>query len=235
MCGFSVVVPVKDECAVRCVGCLKPVLFGSNELIVVGDSKSLSVIKSTQYVKLVECSVGFEEAVNLAVKMARNDVIVKLDADISIVSEDLLGLIEKLRYYDLVSCPASTRAKSWFMNFLFVGRDIVQHFAPLKRSSHGNTLIFRKRDLAEFGGFHFDTKLHLLYEQSGKNIFVARCSYAHEFRRNYNVNFVKKRQVESGVKRCQLGIGLKRSLFHAIVRGRPFVVAGWLKEHFGRR
>lgn len=231
--SFSIVIPAKGEkdCLPRTVGALRyfPV---SVEVIVVGDRESLDSIKSFSYVTCIESPADMETAVNLGIQRAKNNIIVKIDSDIVINWYDLMYLVGFLFDYDLVSCSASTRAKSTLMNFLFIGRDVLQTVAPLGCSSNGNTLIFRKADLAQFGGFHYDTKLHFKYQGAGKRILVINKTYAKEYRACYSIAFVKGRQINSGIKRRQLGISFKRSLFHAIVRGRPFVVVGWLQEHW---
>lgn len=233
--SFSVVIPAKNEKELpRTIKSLDYfTLYKDFEIIVVGDRESLDTITEFDAKLILEPeNSSMVDAMNIGIKYAKNNIIVKLDADISIHSFYLSKLLSCMNRYDLVSCSASTRTKSTLMNFLFTGRDFFQKYAPLGGSTHGNTMIFRKSDLEDCAGFHYDTELHKIYMESRKRILVINKPYAKEFRPDYSIRFVKKRQLESGHKRHQLGISGSRTLFHTVVRVRPFVIAGWLQEYY---
>lgn len=235
--GFSVIIPAYNETETlrRCIRSIYEItLFSQTEIIVVGNKRSLDAVRHYSRLKLIETEENMEDSMNRGIRESKNDNIVKLDADISINPVDVFYLVDFLGKYDLVSCPAVTDAKSVLMRFLFAGRNILQKYA-LDLSSNGNTLIFRRSDLEAFGGFHYDTKLHFLYLNAGKRVYVDPSPFAKEYRSDYSVGFVKRRQIESGIKRYCLGVGFVRSTFHSIVRGRPFVLAGYLMARFGGR
>lgn len=231
----SVVIPAWNEQdnLPRCIQSIYPITNSNqNEIIVVGDKNSIDSVKKFPKVKRIHCTRSMTEAMNIGISQAKNDVIVKIDADIAINPVSLIRLIFKINSYDLISCPATTKGSNLLMNLIFTGRDCLLHFAPLKRSSHGNTLIFRKSEIKKLGSFQYDTKLHFLFAKNGKKIYVDNHAHAKEYRKDYSISFCKKRQIESGIKRCQLGVSFARSLFHSLCRGRPFVIAGWLQQRF---
>lgn len=240
---FSIVIPAKNEeqTLPRCIhSILAMLLLEDCEIIVVSDKISLMSLEMfSRYLPfganlhLIESEADMIGAMNIGIQRAKNDVIVKLDADIAIFVGHIIELVKRLDEFDLVSCPAVTFGKTLIMQFLFAGRNILQRFSFGGLQSNGNTLIFRRSDLIETGGFQYDTKLHLQYLKLNRRVFVDRLPYAKEYRPDYSVKFCKKRQIESGFKRFELGVPFTRSLFHAIARGRPFVVAGYLKAKYG--
>lgn len=233
--NVSVIIPAwnEQETLPRCIQSIYDITNSKqNEIIVVGDQNSLDSVRQFSKIKRIHCIGSMTQAMNIGIQKAKNEIIVKIDADISIDLVSLIRLFFKINKYDLISCPATTKGNKLLMNFIFIARDCLLHFAPLKRSSHGNTLIFRKSDIKKLGSFQYDTQLHFLYLKNGKKIYVDDHASAKEYRKNYSIAFCKKRQIESGIKRCQLGVSFPRSFFHSFCRGRPFVIVGWLQQHF---
>lgn len=227
----SVIIPAKNETMTldRCLRSLKktdqPV-----ECFVVGDHTSVQTAKKHSWVHTILSDASMEKAVNVGINSANHETILKLDADIQLPPDFFTIMLTKLNENSLLSCPATTRCSKTFLNVCFIGRDLLDTIAPAGRSSHGNSLFFKKSEVLKLGGFRYDTKLHQIYEKESLPICVVSSMRVYEFRETYSIQFIKKQQLASGKARHQLGIGFFRTLFHSISRLRFFVLAGWMQE-----
>jgi glycosyltransferase involved in cell wall biosynthesis len=234
--NVSIVIPAKEETTTlqRCLTALELAHYDNLECLVVGDRISLQSAEKHTWVKKILADVPLEEAVELGIQTSRNELILKVDADIILPKDLLQRFLAELDSHSLVSCPASTRCTTLWLNLFFIGRDFLDKIAPIGRSTHGNSVLFKKSDVEALGGFRLNSRLHQLYQDSGKPITILGNLRVSEFREDYSLTMIVNRQLTSGRKRFELGNGFWRTLFHAIMRIRPFVIAGWLQRRLTR-
>jgi len=230
----SIVIPAKDE-ERNILRCLKAIeALRENEelecIVVAPDLETINSAKKFTFVKAIHFPGDMESAVNEGIKHASNDLILKMDADILLPQNFFEVMLPEGENYDLVSCPASTRSGKFWLDFFFWLRDQLLKIAPLGRSTHGNSVFFRKALIEEIGGFRYDTALEKEALKRGKKVLIVDKIRVLEFREDFTVKRILKRQYEAGRKRRQLGIGFLRTLAHSTFRGRPAVVIGWLIE-----
>jgi glycosyltransferase involved in cell wall biosynthesis len=230
----SIVIPAKNEekTIQRCLKAIEA-LRKNQELeciVVAPDIKTINSAKKFHFVKVIQFPGDMESAVNKGIKYASYDLILKMDADIILPQNFFEVMLPETENYDLVSCPASTRSGKFWLDFFFWLRDQLLKIAPLGRSTHGNSMFFRKSLIEELGGFRYDTALEKEALKRGKKVLIVDKIRVLEFREDFTVKRILKRQYEAGRKRRQLGIGFLRTLGHSAFRGRPAVIIGWLRE-----
>lgn len=232
--NISIVIPAKDEektiqCCLRVIEALREE-WGLECIVVAPDLETINMAKKFPFVKTIRFLGDMESAVNEGIKHASYDLILKMDADIILPKNFFEVMLPETENNDLVSCPASTRCGKFWLDFFFWLRDQLLKAAPLGRSTHGNSVFFRKALIEEIGGFRYDTALEKEALKRGKKVLVVDKVRVLEFREDFTVKRILKRQYEAGRKRRMLGIGFLRTLAHSAFRGRPAVVIGWLRE-----
>jgi len=232
--GISIIIPAKNEerTIQRCLKAIEALKkkYELECIVVAPDLETINSAKKFPFVKVIQFPGNMESAVNEGIKHASHDLILKMDADIILPRNFFEVMLPETEKYDLVSCPASTRSGKLWLDFFFWIRDQLQKVAPLGRSTHGNSVFFRKALIEEIGGFRFDTALEKEVLKRGKKVLVVDKIRVLEFREDFTVRRILKRQYESGRKRKRLGIGFLRTLGHSVFRGRPAVIIGWLRE-----
>jgi len=232
----SIIIPAKnEERTIR--RCLKAIeaLRKNRELeciVVAPDSKTINSAKKFPFVKAIKFAGDMESAVNEGIKHASYDLILKMDADIILPKNFFEVMLPKMENYDIVSCPASSRSGKFLLDLLFWLRDQILKIAPLGRSTHGNSMFFRKALIQEIGGFRYDTALEKEALKRGKKVLILDDVRVLEFREDFTIRRILKRQYEAGRKRRQLRISFLRTLAHSLFRGRIAVIIGWLGEWF---
>jgi len=232
--SVSIIIPAKDE-EKPIQKCLKAIdslrrKYDLECIVVAPDLETINSAKKLPFVKAIRFPGDMESAVNEGLKHASHDLILKMDADIILPQNFFDVMLPETEKYDLVSCPASTRCGKPWLDFLFWIRDLLMSIAPLGRSTHGNSMFFRKSLIEEIGGFRYDTALEKEALKRGKKVMVLDKIRVLEFREDFTIRRILKRQYESGQKRQRLGIDFLRTLLHSIFRGRPAVIIGWLME-----
>jgi len=230
----SIIIPAKDE-EKTIQRCLKAIeILRRNQrlecIVIAPDLKTIKSAMNFPFVKTIQFLGDMESAVNEGIKHASYDLILKMDADIILPQNFFEVMLPETENNDLVSCPASTRSGKFWLDFFFWLRDLLLSVAPLGRSTHGNSVFFHKGLIEEIGGFRYDTALEKEALKRGKKVLVVDKIRVLEFREDFTVKRILKRQYEAGRKRRQLGIGFLRTLAHSAFRGRSAVVIGWLRE-----
>jgi len=232
--GVSIIIPAKNE-EKNIQRCLKAIEFLKEKqelecILVAPDLKTINSAKKFPFVKVIQFLGDMESAVTEGIKQASYDLILKIDADIILPKNFFEVMLPETKNYDLISCPASSRSGKLWLDFFFWLRDQLLKIAPLGRSTHGNSMFFHKSLIEEIGGFKYDTALEREALKRGKKILVVDQIKVLEFREDFTVRRILRRQYEAGRKRKQLGISFLRTLAHSIFRGRPAVIIGWLRE-----
>ena len=173
------------------------------------------------------------EAMSFALKSIHGDLIMKVDADIQVTRDTLVKLLPYLK--ENVVC-VSTRVKSRtgkkYLDFLMWMRDLSFRIAPLGRKVYGACMLFRRDVVEEIGGFdvdapRWDTGYELKLGKYGYETKVIDDATVLEHRET-TVRRLVERQISDGKARRKLRIGFLRTLLHAVFRGRPFVLWGYL-------
>jgi glycosyltransferase involved in cell wall biosynthesis len=105
--------------------------------------------------------------------------------------------------------------------------------APLGRGPCGGARVVLRKALDEINGFRDipapDTDVDIRLASKGYKSVVTSIVRVYHVR-HMSLRKIVDGQIESGRGRYALGLGLMRTLGHALFRFRPFVVCGWLLE-----
>lgn len=214
------------------------------EYVVVADrckDKTEEIAKSMGVKVLVKDFRGeyvsaIAEAVAFGVENTDGELILKCDADIRVTKDALKKLLLHLSEdVGRVSSEVKTRTGKWWLDFLMWLRDINFRITPLGESPRGAFTLFRRKVVKEVGGFDkhnptWDTSFDILLKRAGYKTKKVKDVIVVEYRRNLTIRRIIKHQINSGVARRMLGIGFLRTLGHSVLRGRPAVIIGWIKE-----
>jgi len=176
------------------------------------------------------------EAVDYAIKNTNGDLILLCDADIQEVPRDAIvkllpHLTDEVRR---LSAEVRTRAEKWWINMLFLAKEVNSKINPLGREPHGAFQLFRRETYEKVGGIDptkgsFDTNFDLKIKARGWKVKIVTDVVVTQ-KRNYQIKNLIKNQIETGRARKQLGISFIRTLLHSVFRARFFVICGYLKE-----
>lgn len=175
------------------------------------------------------------EAVDFGVKNTVSDYIGKVDADIKLPKD---FITELMPYFDdetvSVSCNIKTRTSKKWLNFLMWIRDLNYKIAPFGIESRGGARLINRKLLKEIGSFDrnkptWDTAFDQKARKQGFKVRNVSSVTAIEFRR-LGVHEIVCHQISSGRARRALGVSFFRTFLHAIFRGRPFVLMGYLSK-----
>ena len=173
------------------------------------------------------------EVMSFALKNISGDLIMKVDADIQVTKDTLVKLLPHLNGDVVcVSVIVKSRTGKKYLDFLFWIRDLSLRVAPLGRKIYGACMLFRRDVVEEIGGFdidapRWDTGYELKLDKHGYKTKVIDGVVALEYRET-TIRRLVERQISDGKARRKLRIGFLRTLLHAVFRGRPFVLWGYL-------
>jgi len=173
------------------------------------------------------------EGMDFALKNVQGDLIMKVDADIQVTEITLEKLLPHLRgNVACVSAEVKSRTGRKHLDALMWLRDLNYRVAPLGRRIHGACTLFRRDVTEEIGGFDpnapaWDTGYELKLKKHGYKTKVAENVIVLEYRKT-NIRRLIRHQIDSGKARRKMGISFLTTLLHAIFRGRPFVIWGYL-------
>jgi glycosyltransferase involved in cell wall biosynthesis len=132
---------------------------------------------------------------------------------------------------DVVTCPDT------FWNRVFYAWEKTYNIAPLGKEPYGAARIILKSALDRIGGFQDvpapDTNLDLRLAEEGYKSLAVSAVKAYHLRHLSLVKMVNG-QIMNGRARYLLGISLKRTLGHSILRVRPLILQGWMMEWMNR-
>lgn len=175
------------------------------------------------------------ETVDYGIKHTSSDIIGKVDADIILENDWLLKLLPHLTDNVVsVSSYVKTRTGKQTLDFLMWLRDINYKFAPLGRQPRGAARLLNRQMLEKIGGLDFtkptfDTALDQRIRSShyvSKQVYDAKVTEI----RQLTLTKILRHQLSSGESRRKLGISFFRTLAHSIVRVKPFILFGYVKE-----
>ncbi len=176
------------------------------------------------------------EAVAFGIENSDGELILKCDADVRVPRHAVSVLAVHLdRGVGRVSSEVKTRTDKWWLDFLMRLRDINFRIAPLGESPRGALTLFRREVVREIGGFDkskptWDTAFDIRLRESGYKPKRVREVVALEYRRDLTVKRIVQHQIQAGKARRKLGANFWRTLLHSILRGRIFVLYGYLTD-----
>jgi len=180
------------------------------------------------------------EAMDFALKKVDGDLMMKVDADIQVTEHTLERLLPHLKgNIACVSAEVKSRTGKKHLDALMWFRDLNYRIAPLGRKIHGACTLFRGDITGKIGGFDpdapaWDTGYELKLNKHGYKAEVAEDVIVLEYRET-NVRKLIRHQIDSGKARRKMRIGFPKTLLHAIFRGRPFVIWGYLFGDMAQR
>lgn len=132
---------------------------------------------------------------------------------------------------DVVTYPGT------FWNRIFYAWEKTYNIAPLGKEPYGAARIILKSALDRIGGFQDvpapDTDLDLRLVKKGyKSVAVSDVKAYHL--RHLSLRKMINGQIMNGRARYLLGISLKRTMGHSILRIRPLILQGWMMEWMNR-
>jgi len=181
-------------------------------------------------------SVG--EAIDFAIKNSDGDLIMKVDSDIQVTNDTLIKLLSHLRGNVVcVSAKVKSRTGKKRLDFFMWLRDVSYAIAPLGRKIYGACVLFRRDILEKVGGFdtaspRWDSGFELKLFSHGYKTKVADDLTVVECRETTAISMIR-RQISDGRARKKMGVSFFRTLLHALFRGRPFVLWGYLTSKRG--
>jgi len=179
------------------------------------------------------------ETMDYALKNVDGDLMMKLDADIQVTTTTLEKLLPHLEgNVTCVSAEVKSRTGKKYLDALMWLRDLNYRIAPFGRRIHGQCALFRRDVTEEIGGFDreapaWDTGYEIKLNKHGYKAEMAEDVVVLEYRKT-DIGRIIRHQINSGKARRKMGIGFLKTLLHAIFRGRPFVIWGYLIDgHMG--
>ena len=122
---------------------------------------------------------------------------------------------------------------STFWNRVIYAWERTYIITPFGKEPYGAARLILKKALDKIGGFKDveapDTNLDMDLSNIGfKSIAISDIKTYHL--RNLSIGKMIKGQKNSGKARYSLGISLKRTIIHSIIRFRPLILIGWLNK-----
>jgi glycosyltransferase involved in cell wall biosynthesis len=176
---------------------------------------------------------SYAEALQTGFSYASGSYVSIVDADI-VIPEDFFKKLVPLVNNQTSSVSARVRTyPNTLTNRLFYAWEQTHEITPFGREPRGAARVMLRRVLDEINGFRDviapDTDLDQRLEQKGyKSIYFSSVSVWHI--RNITLGKTISAQLNSGRTRYNMGAGIVETLGHAVFRGRPFVVYGWISE-----
>ncbi len=233
-------------------GCLKSIrdqTVVSKQLIIVLDRCTDRTGALSRSLLDSECALVIEkdsakwrnsisENLELAREKATGDALVVVDADMVVSPRFLELLLPQLKEFASVSAIARTDPAPGILNRLVSVWERTYAFTPLGEQPRGGARVISKTCLDSIGGFRdvfaWDTDLDARFRAAGFQVKLDRnLTVLH--RRKMTLRRSVGYQIKSGTARRELGGSFTRTLLHSIVRLRPFVIYGYLKETLGSR
>ena len=181
---------------------------------------------------------SYAEALQTGYLKANGAYVSIVDADIAVPPDFFAVLL-----YGIEGAVASVAGDvvtypDTFWNRAFYAWEKTYNLAPLGKELHGAARLILKSALDEIGGFSDvpapDTDLDLRLAESGYGSkYVASVKSFHL--RHLTLSKMVNGQITSGRARYILGVGLKRTMGHSVLRCRPLVLNGWVIGWMNRK
>jgi glycosyltransferase involved in cell wall biosynthesis len=181
---------------------------------------------------------SYAESLQKGYLNAKGTYVSIIDADIAVPPNffrDLLPIIKEdvaSIAADVVTCPDT------FWNRLFNAWEKTYNIAPLGKEPHGAARIILKSALDAIDGFWDvpapDTKLDICLAKEGFRSLSTSAIKTYHLR-HLSPRKMINGQITTGRARYALGVGIKRTIGHSILRVRPLILQGWLLEWMNRK
>jgi glycosyltransferase involved in cell wall biosynthesis len=175
---------------------------------------------------------SYSENLEIGRERAVGEVLAIVDADILIPYFFLEKTSASCLEWASVSALVRTDPSPGLINHLVSFWERSYLFTPLGQEPRGGARSISIRALSEVGGFRDvitpDTDLDIRLRKHGEKVKMDTSLVALHLRK-MSLTRSAHYQIKAGEARRQLGISPWRTLFHSIVRLRPFVMYGYLK------
>jgi len=156
-----------------------------------------------------------------------------IDADIAVPNNFFIRLLPFVRNRVASVAAEVVTYPDTFLNRLSHAWEKTYKISPFGGEPRGASRIILKKALDEIDGFRDvpapDTDLDIRLAQSGYvSLSVSALKTFHL--RHLSFSKIINRQLASGRARYELEVSFKRTLAHAVLRLRPFVLSGWLQS-----
>jgi len=169
---------------------------------------------------------------------AKGNYISIIDADIAVPSNLFSDLLQMIRG-DVASVAADVVTyPDTFWNRMFYAWEKTYNFAPFGKEPRGASRLILKNALDKIGGLRDmaaqDTDIDIRLAKEGyRSVWTSAVKTYHL--RHLSIKKMVNGQIYAGRGRFDLGISLKRTLGHSVLRVRPLVLNGWLQEWVNRK
>jgi len=219
----ELVILVADRCTDHTVSIAKRQLEKTRSTII---EKSVSTWRNS-----------ISENLQLGLEKAVGDVLVVVDADMTVPSGLLEALLSDLNGYAVASALVRTDSSKGTLNRLVGLWELTYHFAPLGEQPRGGARAISIKALKSAGGFRdvyaWESDLDNRLRKLGFKVKLdRRVTVLH--RRTMTLARSMAYQIQAGRARRQLGISAQRTILHSLVRLRPFVIYGYFKNGTSR-
>lgn len=175
---------------------------------------------------------SYSENLEIGRKRAIGEVLAIVDADILIPHFFLEKTSASCLEWASVSALVRTDPSPGLFNYVISFWERSYLFTPLGQEPRGGARSISIRALSGVGGFRDvitpDTDLDIRLRKRGEKVKMDTSLIALHLRKMSLTRSVHY-QIKAGEARRQLGVSPLRTLFHSIVRLRPFVMLGYLK------
>jgi len=211
-----------------------------NEIIVVADRcTDKTVEKAKKYpVKIIEKNWkkwinSYSESLQTGYLNANGKYVSIVDADVVVPPNFFSGLIPLIKGKTISAAAQIVTYPDTFFNRLMNAWERTYSFAPLGKAPYGAARVVLKKALDEIGGFRDvptpDTDIDIRFAKKGyKSIETTKIKAYHI--RHITIKKAISGQINCGRGRYALGISLIKTIGHAMIRFRPFVIYGWILE-----
>jgi len=182
---------------------------------------------------------SYAENLQLGFQHSTGDIIFILDADIRIPKNLIKTLLPKLKgKIASVSPKIVTDKNASLLNLLYYYWEKTYRIAPLGKEPRGGCRLIKRKCLEEVNGFKDviapDTQLDLDLRKMGyESKFVENVICYHL--RKFSFKKAMNSQIMAGRMRKQINMPFWRVLGHSILRIRPLVILGYLKEALNKQ
>jgi glycosyltransferase involved in cell wall biosynthesis len=180
---------------------------------------------------------SYSENLEIGRKRAVGEVLAIVDADILLPHLFLEKTSASCLEWASVSALVRTDPSPGLINHLVSFWERSYLFTPLGQEPRGGARSISIRALSGVGGFRDvitpDTDLDIRLRKHGENVKMDTSLIALHLRKMSLTRSVYY-QIKAGEARRQLGVSPLRTLFHSIVRLRPFVMFGYLNPRKDR-
>ncbi len=190
---------------------------------------------SSTIIEKKTCSWRYSISENLEIARHRavGDGLVVVDADMTVPRDFLEKLLPQLTQYASVSAVARTDPSQGLLNKAVSFWESTYSFTPLGQQPRGGARAVSVKSLEKIGGFHdvqaWDSDIDVRFRLMGFKVKLdTHVAVLHRRRMTLRRSILY--QIQAGRARRELKVSLARTVLHALIRLRPFVIYGYLKE-----